>query len=92
MEHNVYNFPKGSRRRSIMTEEELFETSEVSEESEESSATSSIQIQSLRISLAASDLWEELLQGKISLDEFKELIDELQKGMIEVKKRRRRRR
>lgn len=65
------------------------ETSETSES--DASAGATLQIQPLKISLAISELWDELLEGKISLEEFEELKRELQEGMVEGRKRRKRR-
>ncbi|UXD22524.1 hypothetical protein IPA_05815 [Ignicoccus pacificus DSM 13166] len=76
-----------------MSEDEVLSLEEVEETTQRSSSSgsSALQVQAIKVTLELSELWEELVEGKISLEEFKELKEQLQSGLEETKKRRRRR-
>ncbi|ALU12314.1 hypothetical protein EYM_02340 [Ignicoccus islandicus DSM 13165] len=74
-----------------MSEEDFMEEFS-EEESVESEATSSVQIKQIKTTLLVTDLWEEALEGKISIKELKELKEKFQSELVERGKGRRRRR
>jgi len=72
----------GGGEAPLATEEEVSSTSRVSE---------SFPVEAFEISVELADLWNSAIEGKISIDEFKETLQALQ-STIEVGRRRRRRR
>ncbi len=74
-----------------MSEEEFIEATEGTEEEEEAS-TATFPVEGLEVTVQMLDLWNEVLKGNISIEEFKETMEALQNLASSGSKRRRRRR
>ena len=74
-----------------MSEEEFIEGTEETEEEGES-ATTAFPVEGLEVTVQMLDLWNEVLKGNISIEEFKETMEALQNLASSGSKRRRRRR
>ncbi len=72
-----------------MSDEEIVEEALDNEVTE---STTSIQIKQIKTTLLVTDLWEEALEGKISIEELKELKEKLQSEISEKARGKRRRR
>ncbi len=74
-----------------MSEEDLVAATEGETEEEEASATS-FPVEGLEVTVQMLDLWNEVLKGNISIEEFKETMEALQNLASSGTKRRKRRR